>query len=79
MGVIVSKFWRFCLWLEGGEGVVLVAETRVLEGNYRRIQQEGLLNILEAKLGGPPWGCPCGKAEKSCVSGVDLEGEAQGS
>ena len=83
MGVIVSKFWRFCVWLEGGEGLGLIAETRVLEGNYRRIQQEGLLNILEAKLGGVTgwgnWGCPCGKAEKSCVSGVDLEGEAQGS
>ena len=52
MGVIVSKFWRFCVWLEGGEGLGLIAETRVLEGNYRRIQQEGLLNILEAKLGG---------------------------
>ena len=52
MGVIVSKFWRFCLWLEGGEGVGLVAETRVIEGNYRRTQQEGLLDILEEKLDG---------------------------
>ena len=52
MGVIVSKFWRFCLWLEGGEGVGLVAETRVLEGNYSRTQQEGLLDILEEKLDG---------------------------
>ena len=52
MGVIVSKFWRFCLWLEGGEGVGLVAETRVLEGNYSRTQQEGMVDILKEKLKG---------------------------
>ena len=52
MGVTVSKFWRFCLWLEGGEGVGLNAETRVLEGSYSRTQQEGLLNILKQKLKG---------------------------
>ena len=52
MGVIVSKFWRFCLWLEGGEGVGLVAETRVLEGSYSRTQQEGLVDILKEKLEG---------------------------
>ena len=52
MGVIVSKFWRFCLWLEGGEGVGLVAETRFLEGSYSRTQEEGLVNILKEKLKG---------------------------
>ena len=52
MGVILSKFWRFCLWLEGGEGVGLIAETRILEGTYSRTQQEGLLEILKQKLGG---------------------------
>ena len=52
MGVIVSKFWRFCLWLEGGEGVGLISETRVLEGSYTRTQEEGLLDILKQKLDG---------------------------
>ena len=52
MGVIVSKFWRFCLWLEGGEGVGLAAETRFLEGSYSRTQEEGLVNILKEKLKG---------------------------
>ena len=48
----MSKFWRFCLWLEGGDGVGLVAETRVLEGNYSRMQQEGMVDILKEKLKG---------------------------
>ena len=52
MGVLASKFWRFCLWLEAGEGVGLIAETRVLEGSYSRTQQEGLLDILKEKLKG---------------------------
>ena len=52
MGVVVSKFWGFCLWLEGGEGVGLIAETRVLEGGYSRTQQEGVVDIMKEQLKG---------------------------
>ena len=50
MGALLSKFWKLCLWLEGGEGIGLEEETQHLEGIYSRVREEGVVDILKERL-----------------------------
>ena len=52
MGVVTSKFWRLCKWLEGQEVCGLVPEMQAWEGTYKRTSSKGLENILGATLKG---------------------------
>ena len=52
MGVVTSKFWRLCKWLEGQEICGLVPEMQAWEGTYKRTSSKGLENLLGATLKG---------------------------
>ena len=52
MGVIASKFWRVCVWIEGGEGVGLMAEMKVLEGELQQDAAGRFAQYLEAEAEG---------------------------
>ena len=56
MGLIVSKFWRFCVWLEGGEGVD--CRDKGPRGELQKDTAGGFAQYLGGEAG---WGLPMWK------------------